>query len=756
MFDIYWYDYDDCNDIKHLIKSAVESSCTEYVWLAHRAVDYSNFNWRWMPYYHQRHFYHAWPSHNNPNCLTTWLIPVDKAFEDTQKVFHDNILPIIKPPVWNTSDQVLYDGFDWNWYPDVWDWDKHHHFAMGGTTQLSYTSIGNGSEIKYHISDLQFKSIGIWYDTDNIESSPYEWNWIADNRIDYTDFNWSWLPDRWESDAIHEFCMYNSQHLSYTRLLNKNNSGKRVFHHSYLQFKPNVTPVIYWQDFFDELSLDNLRQLAQGNEWTWIADKRIDYSDWNFEWLPDGWDTNYIHCFAMENKDQLSYTWLVHRDAISDFVDYKYHQSQLKFKDAHADMCLLNTNSFSNIIPKDFQVRLITTMEEAIKSAVAKSKREWLWIFSDVCEYNDFDWTWLPDLDQRDQIHCWPSGTCEKGDTFFIHVPSFNPNKLKFNFEHEPVIRKRWPVVSIKHDSLAEELNATPRLSSIYTIYSYTGFTDYPDVCLWDKRPVVSLNRSNSSCLVPRDCIVQKEIYEYPHLLRHPQYGFDISIDIIFIHNNENCVAQNWVRLKALCQHAKILSGINGRLKAYQSAASISESPWFIAVFAKCYVKDALANIKWQPDYWQEPKHYIFHNHNLNNDLIYGHMAPIAYNKKLMLGNEGGLDMTLAQKHTTVPIVLSETDLSPDYFLIWRTAFREVIKILHYNNSNPSVENEYRLYNWFNVSRGVNCHWQIKAAHDAKNYYYACDGNEDALLLTSEWDWLSAHFNSLYKDEITV
>ena len=1038
MFDTYWYDYEDCTDINKLIAKAIASSKTEYIWLCHRAVDYNNFNLRFMPHRHQAHMLHAWASHDNPQCYTTWLIPIENNGE---MCYHDEVLNIIKLPQWVTSEQVCYDEFNFKWYPDVWDWGKQHHFAMRGTTQLSYTSVCIGEEKKYHTSNLQFKSVGIWYDMDDLNNSPYEWNWIADSRVDYSDFNFNWLPDAWEADKIHEFCMWGAEQLSYTRLMRKGCTNERVYHNSYLLFKeiekvhsllptdnewvwvtddridysnfnfnwlpdawdinkthaftmngttqlaytflhntkisskeikyhdaklffdpnkpndewvwvtddridyndfdftwlpdawdinkkhaftmqgtkqlaytfltntkvksttttkyhksnlkfdfkkpndewvwitddridytgfdfnwlpdewdinkthafamrgteqlcytflrntkiasietkyhttqlrfksdiendewvwvtddridytnfdfdwlpdawdadkthvfcmagtqhlgytklintnitnpktiyhrsnlrflPQVRPVIYWQDYTNTFNLETIKNLAMGNEWTWIADRRIDYSKWDFEWLPDGWDTNYIHSFTMAGKKQLSYTVLIHRDAIANFIDYKYHESHLKFNDTYADMCFLNTNTFDNPFVADFQVRLITTMEESIKAAVNKSNREWLWIYSDVCDYTNFDWNWLPDLDQCDQIHCWPSGTCEKGDTFLVHVPSFNSDKLKFNFAHEPLQRKRWPVVSVTDNCLAWDLNNQTRNRGIYTVYSYTSFIDYPDVCLWEKRPVVSLNRSNSTCLVPRDCIVDKEIYEYPYLLRYPEYGTDILIDVIFIDNKESCANENWNRLLTVHPNAKLVSGIKGRLEAYRAAAFQSDTPWFIAVFAKCHVLDNFAELNWQPDFWQEPKHYIFHNRNLNNGLEYGHMAPIAYHCQLMYENRGGLDMTLAQRHTTVPITISETNLEGDDWLTWRTAFREVIKILHYRRESPSVENDYRLWAWRNVANGNNAQIQKLAVTHAEEYYAASGGNEEALMLTSEWDWLSEHYARL-------
>ena len=161
MFDIYWYDYDDCHNISELIIKAKTASRTEYVWLAHRSVDYSNFNWRWVPNYYQQHFYHAWPSHNNNECYTTWLIPIDFDFdfEKTQCVFHKDLLPVSTNPVWNTDDRIDYTNFDFSWFPSVWEWGYRHEFAMRGTEKLSYTSLlSHNKETKYHLANLYWKS----------------------------------------------------------------------------------------------------------------------------------------------------------------------------------------------------------------------------------------------------------------------------------------------------------------------------------------------------------------------------------------------------------------------------------------------------------------------------------------------------------------------------------------------------------------------------------------------------------------------
>ena len=129
-------------------------------------------------------------------------------------------------------------------------------------------------------------------------------------------------------------------------------------------------------------------------------------------------------------------------------------------------------------------------------------------------------------------------------------------------------------------------------------------------------------------------------------------------------------------------------------------------------------------------------------------------MAPIAYNKGLMLENTGGLDMTLAQEHAVVPLVISQTRLDGDAWLSWRTAFREVVKLIHFNNAAQTLESKHRLHIW--KTKGDI--WQRRGAEDAELYYtYGSNGGDEKTLLeTNEWAWLRNYFNARYSDEITV
>jgi len=746
MFDVYWYDY-SCIDIVDVIEKAKSQSRTEYVWVAHIAVDYTNFNWHWLPNIHQKNFYHAWPSHSNIECLTTWLVPVSADYKSSEKVFHTEILPVSTNPKYITDDRIDYSRFDFSWYPSVWEWKYRHEFTMIGTKKLSYTTLlSQNSSIKYNESQLQWRNEycfdKYWYDYDDCtdinsiiksaqEYSQTPYVWVCHKAVDYSNFNFNFLPELGQENSYHGWASHSNYKCYTTWLVPKKQTHPTHVYHS------GILPVKYG---------------AFGKLWNWKRDPLIDYSQFDFNWFPDVFDWNYNHEFTMLGKERLSYTTL---DRKSNYI--KYHAANLQYDSLHYDICCINTGTHE-LPPHDYSVRLITTIPDALQTAIKKSSRPWLWVISDICDYTNFDFNWLPEEGEEQQIHCWPSGSCKKGDTFLIHIPSnfgnLNPN---YNFNHISIPRKPWPIKNYDNDTLCLITDTQKELYNIWVKDSLNVPQNYPDICIWENRPVVGLNKSNSISLIPRDYIFNdKEIYQYPYLLRYPDIGEDIKCDIIMISNGESCTDKNWKRLCDVRGEYKVIhiSGVNGRLKSYQTAAKQSESPWFIAVFAKCYMLDNFIDFNWQPDFWQEPKHYIFYNHNLDNDLTYGHMAPIAYNKKLMLENTGGLDMTLAQKHTVVPITISQTTLRDDPWLSWRTAFREVVKIIHYNQQSSTVESEYRLHVWKN-SKDL---WQRRGAEDAELYYtYSSNGGDESTLLeTSEWNWLENYFNARYSAVITV
>ena len=256
---------------------------------------------------------------------------------------------------------------------------------------------------------------------------------------------------------------------------------------------------------------------------------------------------------------------------------------------------------------------------------------------------------------------------------------------------------------------------------------------------------------------------MRTQIYDYPYIItaKHQVNDYFIhnklpGLDIVYISNGEPD-EEKWYNHTCCVTNSTVkwIRGINGRTAAYQAAARASETPWFFAVFAKLEV---LGNqfpwTTWVPDYFQEPKHYIFNSLNPLNGLEYGHMAVIAYNKCLVLENNNpGIDFTLSQPHDSVPILSGIANFNQDQWMTWRTAFREVVKLKHFMSIQPTVETEERLRVWCTVADGNFAEDCLKGAQDAVHYYNEVDGDYEKLKLSFEWVWLTDRFNLLHSNQ---
>ena len=224
-------------------------------------------------------------------------------------------------------------------------------------------------------------------------------------------------------------------------------------------------------------------------------------------------------------------------------------------------------------------------------------------------------------------------------------------------------------------------------------------------------------------------------------------------LDIIYISNGEPDAEKWYDHLCNVVGNATIckrITNVDGRAEAYKAAAELSTTPWFFAVFAKLEVV-ADFNWEWQPDYLQEPKHYIFHSKNPVNGLEYGHMGVIAYNRQLVLDtDDSGLDFTLSRAHAVVPVVSAIAHYNTTPELTWRTAFRECIKLKDDAEKTGSIESNYRLVIWLNQAEGLHAESSLQGARDALEYYNEVNGDYDKLMLTFEWDWLKQYYATKY------
>jgi hypothetical protein len=487
----------------------------------------------------------------------------------------------------------------------------------------------------------------------------------------------------------------------------------------------------------------------------WIVNYLCDYTGFDFLYQPLPHQCNQAHVWPSQHQEN-SGTWLIPR--IPGIVEVnRDHPIVTRTKSAPRVHIKHTTNS-----PDlgDINVRYVNDYLGTIRRALRKVNYEYCWITADVCDYNNFDFTWHPDEWQAEMLHVFASNKEKFGDTFYVHVPSFLTKTEKlatmgwFETLHfvEDISVPRLPIHTVKYDTdsvvpAVWEHEFTTPLVQFYK----NDILFEPDICLWEEKTktVTPLNKGAENVVVPRECknYLKTQIYDYPYINKSIQNLRDSQpLDVVFISNGESNAEKNWQILQravsSVSNRLVRVDGITGRVAAYRAALEASNTDWAFCVFAKLSV-DFGFDWSWQPDRMQEPKHYIFHALNPVNGLVYGHMAAIAYNKKLVMENTApGLDFTLDQAHEVVPALSGVAHYADTPWMAWRTAFREVIKL---KNSLPDVESEYRIRHWLTTGWLENGEWSIIGAKDAVEYYNSVNGDFFELRKSYDWAWLSSY-----------
>jgi hypothetical protein len=707
----------------------------------------------WHPDPESPPYVYHFPSQHQSASGVTYTVPgatavkLSDAFVFTAK---ENLEP------WITPDTIDEHAVDYSWHPNVLDPAYIYHFGSEWqeTTGLAYTVLG-ATEIKLMgpapsktgnvvqtptvffinkhnplaesrlqgLKDLGVKVINVRYFSSMFETikrcankSKTRLFWAISSENDYSEFDFTWHPNTWQQYMTHVFAS-----------------------------KWNK-----WSDTF----LINKFEFARHSEWAKTLEE-----------IPN---LNFVQDQIVKTADDSSAMYYV--DHGNDDARFELPRLQKKY-------------------PNIRTTRFVDNYLDTFKRIIATATTEHVWILNSVCDYSNFDFTWQPGAWEREQIHCFCNNKGEwnekRGDTFYIPVEVFKSqmyelelldwfNVISYNASQN-VTRWNIPTIEYQSDNLVEEIK-NYNFTTPYALFSNRDFAGEHGEnvidCLWTEkdRTVRPYSQSGGIVLVPRDVkkYLKTQMYDYPYLYKYDEglpynYYADNAIDVVYISNGEPDADKYFEHLKTVLGQKHVVadfprfanklhrvSNVNGRVAAYQAAAQASTSHWFFAVFAKLEV-DKDFDFNWQPDYWQEPKHYIFNAKNPVNGLEYGHMGMIAYNKRLVLANNNpGIDFTLSQPHETVPKLSGVAHFNQDAWTTWRTAFRETLKLRMFMETNPTLETEHRLETWRTVAAGNYSNYSIDGANDAIAYYEESAGDPDKLQLSFEWAWLRARYDAKY------
>ena len=418
-----------------------------------------------------------------------------------------------------------------------------------------------------------------------------------------------------------------------------------------------------------------------------------------------------------------------------------------------------NVKEWPSLLTNTRTVPFINSYFDVIKSCIDDIRTEYFWVFASFLKLDTFDFDFIPEQFEKDQIHVWyathpMAGLNQEGNIMLIPTKQFKEQlkNLKFlrdykdvNYHADPVLwQPPCPVIYYKlKEPIKKYYNEDPVFYKWMINKDLQGIKRpifYPS--FWEDEKLYSWGKTKDIMLVPhRENI--KQFYDFD---RTVHFDFDYNVkpmDIVFISYDEPKAEERFNKLKSKFPRAKWSKGVVGQTLAYMSAAMKSETDYFFAVFPKIDIVEDF-NFDFQPDRMKNPCHYIFDCYNEVIDCTYGHDGVILYNKQLVMEtHKPGLDFTLSKPVTVVPVLSAINKLDETPLLAWRTAFREVLKL---KLQIPTVESRYRLKKWTTLGKGDNAQWVYLGAKDALQFIE--DKND--VRKSYDFDWIKNHFEEHY------
>ena len=734
------------------LDDAARMAKTSHFWFIYSNNDYSGFNFDYTPVPWENDHLHVWPSQHQSD---GGVYLANKSTVAQRQWHFRTEQQVVRRPSkenWIVPDTINQEAIDFSWHPNALDPKYIYHFGSEWqeTTGLIYTVPG-ATEIKL------------------MGPAPSTQAHIAQKPTIF--------------------------------FINKNNQLAKSRLDGFADLGIEIITTRYFGSMFE-----TIKRCAVKSKTTmfWVISSENDYAEFDFTWHPNSWQQYMTHVFGSKwNKwtdtfliNKYEFTRHAHwAKSIEEFPNLNFVQDQLVitgedssamyYVDHGNPESAQNSEQLKKKFPNMRTTRFVDNYLDTFKRIVATATTDNVWIISSLCDYSDFDFSWQPGAWEREQFHCFSNNKGawneKRGDTFYINVGLFKEQMYEFELldwfnvisynASQDVGRWASPIVEYDTDNLVEVIK-NYEFTTPYALFANRDFVseagEFVIDCVWTEkdRTIRPYSHSGGITLVPRDAkkYLKTQIYDYPYLYKYGEdlpynYYADNAIDVVYISNGEPDAERWFEHLQKVLDQRHVIadfpmfsnklhrvSNVNGRVAAYQAAAQVSTTLWFFAVFAKLEV-DMKFDFKWQPDYWQEPKHYIFNAKNPINGLEYGHMGMIAYNKRLVLENNNpGIDFTLSQPHESVPKLSGVAHFNQDPWTTWRTAFREVLKLKMFMSTNPTLETEHRLDVWCNQAAGMYSNYSKQGAQDAIAYYEEVEGDLDKLQLSFEWDWLRNRF----------
>jgi hypothetical protein len=692
---------------------------------------------------------------------------------------------------------------DFSWHPD--DTDPPYIYVFGNqwynvNIMPTYQYRVKGATEKKYMFDVTAKLLP------NLE------NWITPDDIDETKFDYSWVPHpheppfiwqfgtQWQKSGGPAYVAKGATYKKYSDIL----KAKKKYNPEARGWRPlksniefdyswhpdeNEPPYIYvfgnqWygpekmptvlyrvKGATEKKYVNNVHAILLPNKENFksLTDREFDF---DYSWCPDPDDPKYTYVFgnqwydsktmptlmyvtqgsiATKYVDNVKATmlpskdnWLIPED-ISDDFDYSWCPDPgdppliYQFGTQHQ-----KTGGPKYVTENATDVKFV----DVIKATRLPNMRPWRII--EEINKETFDFSWHPD--ETDGTYNYVFGNK-------FHSPEIMPTVVYRN--RTGTVKGNKHIKDIAADLSIEKITYEDSLFDAFidnkpkTAYVHITNRNPSDInydILKTNKPTVHMLGHEAIVPTSVKSYLYDKLMDYDDNIIH-YVPMGQPLDIIFLSNGEAIADKNYEHLLNITKDKPNrvirLDGINGRVASQHAAANASNTPWYFLVNGKLEVSEDFY-FGWYPNIYQSRRHYIFTATNPVNELVYGHMAIVANNKKLTLETVvRGLDFTMDSRTQVVGMNSGIARYNSSEWDTWRTAFRECIKLCHYKDK----ESMERLQVWSTVASGDYSEYSIRGAMDAIEYYDNVNGEFSKLMLSYDWSWLRDYYRDKYMND---
>jgi len=488
--------------------------------------------------------------------------------------------------------------------------------------------------------------------------------------------------------------------------------------------------------------------------------------DFNFDYQPDAWSTDYVHVFK-NNKfyDGIS---LIPKDAT---IADRELQHRFFVNKKEIDV--------QTSCPRPYDVFNVDTYEDYLQ-ALETSTTEMFWMSSpnidvDTNVVNTFYISHHDQLDRK-QNHAFihqVDGKDLYNGVFLCskHLP-LSKKEVEYRF---PVNRKEHNIVAsgpckydvFEIDTYEDYLQAieTSTTEMFYiipptvTVCKDFMFDDYFEHSNTFDRQInhVFLNGEyhDGVVLCSKKLKISKREWHFKFIAGKKENNTVASMpnpyDVVFISYQEPDADTNYANLLKKVPMAKRVHGVKGIHQAHIQAAMLCNTPMFWIVDGDAKIVDDF-NFDYQVPAWQYNHVHVWRSKNPVNGLVYGYGGIKLFPRQETIDMDTSKpDMTtsISDKFVAVKTVSNITGFNTGEFETWKSAFRECCKLSSkVIDRQKDVETNKRLKIWTSIGRDKPFgEYALRGAKAGMLYGTTHKGDVAALKKINDFEWLEEQFN---------